>query len=878
MPGMPLGTITFLFTDIEGSTRMWDGNPSQMGSALARHDAILRESIERFDGHVFKTVGDAFCASFHTASNALDAATCAQLAIHKESWPPNAVIKVRMALHTGTAEVRDNDYFGQPLNRVARLLSVGHGGQVLLSMATQELVRDSLTVERTLQDMGERRLKDLIRPERIYQVVQGGLQNDFPALKTLETRAHNLPIQLTSFVGREREIRELRSLTDKARLITITGTGGAGKTRLSLQLGADLIDNFADGVWLVEFATISDAKLIPQAVATALGIREEAGISMTDTLLKVNRDRKLLLILDNCEHVVEMAASLCGTLLEGCPGIQILATSREALRVGGESVYPMPSLPSPDPTVTYLNVSSLTQYAAIQLFIERAVAVKPSFEITNTNAAAVASICHNLDGIPLAIELAAARIRSMSAEEVNKRLDHRFQLLTGGARTALPRQQTLRALIDWSYDLLNAKEQVLLRRLAAFSDGWTLEAAEQVCSGATLEEWETLDLLTSLTDKSLVFSEEQGGSTRYRMLLIVREYAHNLLTASDENLLVRKKHFSHFLDTVEKHRSDKNQRIWLELFERENGNLRSALAWSLAEEGETAGGLKLAGLLPRFWYTRGYLSEGRQWLSKLLEKATDVKEPEVRAKALHAYAFLAISQIDYQAAKVALDECLAIRRASGDQGNIAETLLSFGTLAWLQGDLDSGQTQLGECLDIFRTLADLDGIALTLNRLGALAQHRADYSMARKHHEESLAISRKLGNQLGAAAALNNMGHVAVDQKDFESAKAFCTESLVIRRVLADRRGLTGALQGLAYVAAGLNDPMRAARLAGASEHLREKIGLATSSSDQADFKVWMAGVQAAVKDRTAFESAWNEGHGMTLDQAMDYALAESKS
>ena len=479
---LPNGTVTFLFTDIEGSTTRWDRHEQAMGSALARHDTLLRESIAARNGHVFKTVGDAFCAVFPTAPDALAAALSAQQKLAAEPWHQDLDgVRVRMALHTGAAEQREGDYFGTTLNRVARLLATGHGGQALLSQATYELVRDHLPRGADLRDLELHRLKDLQRPEHVYQLLHPDLPADFPKLRSLDPLRNNLPIQATSFVGRDKEIKAVKALLARTRLLTLTGSGGAGKTRLSLQVAADLTEGVDDGVWLAEFASLSDPGLVAQTLAQALGVREEPGRPITQTLVDFLRPRSLLLVLDNCEHVLDAAAELCEAILRTCLSVKILASSREGLNIAGETTYRIPSLSVPD-LKRSATPESLSHYEAVRLFIERAQAAQSSFSVTNANAPAVAQICHRLDGIPYAIELAAAKVRALSAEQINARLDDRFRLLTGGSRTALPRQQTLRAMIDWSYDLLSTEEQTLLRRLSVFAGGWTLEAAEAVCA------------------------------------------------------------------------------------------------------------------------------------------------------------------------------------------------------------------------------------------------------------------------------------------------------------------------------------------------------------------------------------------------------------
>jgi predicted ATPase/class 3 adenylate cyclase len=507
--GLPTGIVTFLFTDIEGSTRLWEEYPQQMRQALARHDAILRHTIQSHAGHVFKTMGDAFYAVFSSASEAVRAALDAQGALSAEDWSEVGGLYVRMALHTGRAEEREGDYLGPSLNRVARLLSIGHGGQVLLSEATQAQAGEAEIPGVVLRDMGSHRLKDLFAPERVFQLCHPDLRQEFPPLRSLSALRHNLPVQVTSLIGREREIEEVRQRLAEARLLTLTGSGGVGKTRLALQVAAELTEAYPEGVWLAELASLSDPDLVPQTTAQAIGVREEPGKSLTRTLADTLKDKRLLLVLDNCEHLVDACARLADTLLRSCPEMKVLATSREVLGIAGEVVYPVPSLSLPDPQRP-LTPDVLGEYESVRLFAERAAGVAPAFVMTARNAGAVAHVCRQLDGIPLAIELAAARVRALSIEQVAQRLDDRFRLLTGGSRTALPRQQTLRALIDWSYDLLTGPEKRLLSRLSVFAGGWTLAAAEAVCSGEDIEAWEILDLLTSLVNKSLASYEGAG--------------------------------------------------------------------------------------------------------------------------------------------------------------------------------------------------------------------------------------------------------------------------------------------------------------------------------------------------------------------------------
>ena len=475
MASPPTGTLTFLFTDIEGSTKLWEDNVPAMQAALARHDELLRLAIEERGGYVFKTVGDAFCCAFPTALDALEAALEIQRRLLSSEWEERGVLRVRMALHTGAAEERDGDYFGPPVNRVARLLSAAHGSQVLLSLPAQELVRDRLPAGSSLRDLGEHRLKDLFRPERVYQLTAPGLPSEFPPLRTLDAYRNNLPLQPTPLVGREKEVAEVceRLSRPEVRLLTLTGVGGTGKTRLGLQAAAELTEEFEDGVFFVSLAAISDPELVIPAVAGTLGVKEAGGQPLLENLEYYLGEKRILLMADNFEQVLE-AAPMVSEMLSGAPNLKVLATSRIPLRLYGEHEYPVPPLALPDPE-RLPSVERLTQYEAVRLFVERAQAARPDFCVTNDSAPAVAEICHRLDGLPLAIELAAARIKVLSPQKMLGRLGNRLKLLTGGARDRPERQQTLRSTIEWSYGLLEGGEKVLFARLSVFAGGRTLE-------------------------------------------------------------------------------------------------------------------------------------------------------------------------------------------------------------------------------------------------------------------------------------------------------------------------------------------------------------------------------------------------------------------
>jgi predicted ATPase/class 3 adenylate cyclase len=554
MPELPSGTVTFLLTDIEGSTRLWELYPESMRPALVRHDALISETVHRQGGTVIRSrgEGDSLFAVFARATDAVAAAGAAQQQLQAEKWSTPTPLRVRMALHTGEADLRGGDYYGSAVNRCARLRAAAHGGQVLLSGATQALVQDQLPEGISLHDLGEHRLKDLVRPERIYQLRHPDLPADFPPLKTLDTRPNNLPVQPTPLLGREGELETARGLLrqDDVRLLTLTGPGGTGKTRLGLQAAADLADEFEDGVFFIALASVSDPELVGSAIAQALGVRETGEPSFSQSLKRALREKQLLLLLDNFEQVLP-AGRLVSELLASCPRLKLLVTSRAALHLRGEREFPVPPLALPDPR-RLPAVETLLQYAAVGLFIQQALAVKPDFAVTNENAPAVAEICHRLDGLPLAIELAAARVKLLSPQRMLSRLESRLNLLTGGARDLPARQQTLRGAITWSYDLLEAEEKSLFQRLAVFVGGCTLEDAEAVCSSNGDLELDVLGGTGSLVDKSLLRHEERGeDEARLTMLETIREYALERLEESGERDELRRRHAHHFLELAE---------------------------------------------------------------------------------------------------------------------------------------------------------------------------------------------------------------------------------------------------------------------------------------------------------------------------------------
>lgn len=733
----PTGAVTFLFSDIEGSTSRWEDAPEAMEAALARHDVLLRSAIEAHAGYVFKTVGDEFCATFQTAADAIAAALDAQLALAAEDFSAVEGLRVRMALHTGHSAERDGDYFGPTVNRVARLLAVGNGGQVLLSGACVELVQGELPAQCSLRDLGEHRLKDLAQPERIHELLAPDLLADFPPLRSLEHLSNNLPAQVSSFVGREAELREIETLIEQHRLVTLVGPGGVGKSRLSLHVAADRIDDFRDGVWFVELAPLSQSEYIPPTVASALGVRLPPEGDLAENLARALKSKELLLIFDNCEHLVEAAAHVISTILHAAPKVSVLASSREALGVTGEAIYQVPTLDIPTGSA---------------LFAERARAASSTFVLTDENTPSVAEICMRLDGIPLAIELAAARVKALSIPNLAQRLNERFRILTGGGRDVLPRQQTLRATIDWSFDLLTPQEQMLFSRIGIFAGGFSLDAATNVSGGEGLDEIEILDLLASLTDKSLVVADTSGEHERYRLLESTAAYALEKLTAAGEHERLSRRHAEYFRDlalAAEDRRGWGSEFAWVAGMELELDNLRAALAWALTQGNDAALGGAIAGALSGLWISStGLAIEGRDWTGLALERLSDAEHPRITAQL-----WLTLSAVFPQRRHDAAERAMRLYASVDDARGTASAQLRLGRALFEMGRLDEAQviTDLGlaACAN-----GDAVNLASGLQVLTVIALGRGDVDGARELSARALAAYKALGDEGGIANVL----------------------------------------------------------------------------------------------------------------------------
>jgi predicted ATPase/class 3 adenylate cyclase len=904
--------LTFLFTDLVDSTRLWEVFPEAMQPALARHDALLRQVIAEHQGQLIKSTGDGCHAAFESAAQAVAAVLVAQQALWAEPWPalPPGALRVRMALHTGDAEGRAGDYFGPAVNRAARLMAIAHGGQILLSAATAELVRDQLPLAAVLLDLGVHRLKDLARPEHVFQLAGPGLAGHFPPLRSLDVQPNNLPAPVTSFIGREAELAEVRRLLASARLLTLTGPGGTGKTRLALQAAAEGLDLFPHGVWLVELAPLADPGLLPQAVAASLELRELPGRALLEALQDYLRPKTALLLLDNCEHLIEASAGLAARLLPACPQLKLLATSREALGVPGETHYRVPSLSLADST------HDLASSEAVRLFVERAQAARPGFALTSQNQNFVAQICRRLDGIPLAIELAAARVKLLTPEQIAARLDDRFRLLTGGSRTALPRQQTLRALIDWSCELLTEAERAAWRQLSVFAGGWTVEAAEAIIGP------DALDRLALLVDKSIVAANPNPdtGETRYHLLETMRQYGRDRLLEAGEAEMARDRHlacYRRLAAEAEPRLTGPDLVAVLNQLDAELDNLRAALEWALARDPKAA--LDLATNLKYFWVRRGYHAEGRRWLAASLvahESESPGVDSGLRARARQAEGFVAFGQGQLPAARAALEAGVELARQAGDTATLGLTLgMVAQTALWLgddtraqaaldeglglpgiednlqarftllavqaqqagqQGDVAAAQAHMETAVQLVRQSKDPWLAAMFRLAMGGMASSQDRFDQAQAHFAEAEHLFRALGDRHMANAMRSEQAHVARRRGHFQDAAALYAQTIPTWQDLGSQpAGLLHELECLGYIALALEQPQRAARLLGAAERQRQERNAPMTAVELVEHDEQLAALRAQL-DPAALAAAWTEGRSFSLDGAVAYALTDT--
>lgn len=891
-------TLHFLLTDIEGSTRRWEAEPDEMRPALAHHDALLRDVVSTHGGRVVKGAGDGIWAVFERPEPALSAAVEAQRHLHDVDWTTDEPLRIRVALHRVPAtevEERDHDFFGPGANRCARLIEVGHGEQVIASDAFRNAVGPVDGIG--FRDLGSHRLRDLHEPERIHQVTHPDLPASFPPLRSLDAFPHNLPVQRTTFVGRDGELAELIPLVRDERLVTLTGAGGAGKTRLALATAAALVQDFDDGVWLTDLAALRDGELVAQEVASSIGLREQPGRALEDVLVDHLRTRRLLLVLDNCEHLVAACARLADRLLASSSGLHVLATSRERLQVPGERIRVVPPLP-----VGTGSGGFPVHADAVQLFVDRAVAVNPELDPSEEDLRAIARICRRLDGIPLALELAAARLHVLSPTELVTKLDDRFQLLTGGPRTAVPQHQTLRATLDWSHELLDEDERVLFRRLAAFAAPVPLHAVEQVASDDLLPRPRVLDHLDGLVAKSLVVTDRTEETTRYGMLETVREYAGERLLEADEAQRTRDAHADWLLDVAAQIRSEQGETTFIDPDAVPPDDIRMGLNWLTATRPRDA--LELATTFANLWWVRGRLAEGRAHLETALDAVGDDVDPGLRARAHTGLATLAVSQGDMEAAARYAGPVVD---AGGRYRSRIVCLWVTGIVAWVHGELDVARAVHTEGMElareigysagerfnvsayarVLRSAGDLDEAveiyehmlsrpdvadraserAWALDGLARVSYLRGDIGAARRQAEEALELYEEIGYVEGLASALDVLGLAAVAEGELGVARTHLTRAAEIGLRIGHRGALAATLEACAMLAAAEDAPERAAQLLGCVDSLRDELGAVAGGADEL-----VAGrLRGELADRLGdrLEELRREGSGLDLDRAV---------
>ena len=869
MPDLPTGTVTFLFTDIEGSTRLLQELGEGYRAVQDRHQEILRAAVEAEGGVEIRTEGDSFFVVFRTPAQAVRAAAAAQRELVAVDWPHGQPLRVRMGVHTGEGVLGGGDYIGLDVNRAARIAAAGHGEQVLLSQATRALVEHSLQAGVSLRELGTHRLKDLEHPEHIHDLVIEGLSSDFPPIRALDAPTPtNLPPQRSSFVGREREVAEVTELLGEARLVTLTGPGGSGKTRLALHVAERHLDRFADGVFLVNLGAVVDAELVPSALATTLGVREEPGRTLTETLADHLRDRRLLMVMDNMEQIVE-AGSVVDRLLDAAPGLRILATSRIPLRISGEHEFHVRPLALPTADQTN-DLTALSACEAVMLFVDRAAAVRPGFRLTEQSAPTVAGITARLDGLPLAIELAANRTKVLAPEELLQRLERRLPLLTGGARDAPERQRTLRATIEWSNDLLEPEVRRLFARLAVFAGGWALPAAEAVC-GPELGI-DVLDGLTALIDHSLA----RRGPARFRMLETIREFAAEQLAASGEEAGLRRRHALDVAAMVEDAEPDiLRDRSQLDRLEAEHDNIRTALRWSI-DTGQTEVGLRIAGSIWRFWQLRSHLAEGRRWTDEVLSLPAAAARTAARAKTLGALGSLAYYLGDPEHVTPAYEESLAISRELGDPKGEAQAAYNLGFARLWDRDPSGAKELFLRAQELYRTTDEPSGRAHATSALGHIAMEEGDLARAEKLIEEARGAFDATGELWGVVLTSGLLSAVALRRGDLESARKEGERSLETGVSMGARDWTAVAIHGLAVLSILEGDPERGVRLAGAADRLRENAGgEAPRSILGLDDPLEMARGKVP---RERIEALWQEGRFMDLEVAVGLAVGDPRT
>jgi predicted ATPase/class 3 adenylate cyclase len=903
-------TVTLVFTDIAGSTHLLEQLGDQYATLLRDHHQLVGNAVELHNGSRVDAAGDGLFFSFPTAKGALLACLDAQRAIRAHQWPQDLEVQVRMGIHTGEPLGAGTGYVGMDVHRAARICAAGHGGQVLVSDAARSLIGPTLPDGVRLVDLGEHRLKDLAHAEHLYQAVAPGLPSEFPPVRSLDTLPNNLPRQLSTFVGRAREVETIEQRLATTSVLTMTGPGGVGKTRLALEVGARLADSYPGGVWFVEFAALSDGALVPHAIASSLRLKEQPGEDLRQTLVEAIRQRSTLLIFDNCEHLLEPIAEVAEGLLRRAPDLKLLATSREGLGIAGESLVPVPSmtLPSAASASSADWIAEASRCDAVRLFVERGRAALPSFELTPANVRAIVQICGRLDGIPLAVELAAARVRALPVQQIASRLDDRFRLLTGGSRTALPRHRTLRAAMDWSFDVLAEPERALLIRLSVFAGSFSLEAAEEICSGDPVERDDVLDLLSRLIDKSLLFQDEGSSDARYRMLETIRDYAQERLAEQTDANSTRIRHRDWFAALVEQAKpgffTGPEQAHWLARLSEDHDNLRAALEWTHQDPDGGEIELRMTAGLWRFWEIHGHLAEGSAQLARALDRTGGVVN-ELRASALTGAGVLAGRRGDYAAAAALHEASLVITRELGNPAAIAAACSNLASVAVARDDLDRARALYEEAIELsrraddprgaafslinladlaarqgnhaeadelyarsiesFQVLGDRWGVAHGTSRLADVARRRGQADVAATRYEEALSAYREIGDGRGEARMLASLGEIADQRGDAAGAESLYRQSLAIRERLGDRPGMALMIE---QIAGSAERPERAARLLGMAAALREAIGVPVSASRGRQLEQFRAALREKLGEE-AFRTALDEGRGTPLDSVL---------
>jgi predicted ATPase/class 3 adenylate cyclase len=911
---LPSGTVTFAFTDVEGSARRWDHDRAAMDDATRRHDAHLYVAIGRHRGHVFKTVGEAFCAAFERPEDAIAAMMDAQVLLAAEDFTAVDGLPVRMAIHTGTADERDGDYYGPALNRVARLLSIGHGDQVLISGVTADLVRDALPLGAGLRDLGDHRLRDLARPEHVFQLTAPALRTEFPPLRSLSVLPNNLPRSLNAFFGREREIEEITTLVRGNPLVTLVGSGGIGKTRTSLQVAANLHDGWTDGVWLIELAPITSGDAIPAAVARARELALPADGDPLAHLVHALKPKHLLLLFDNCEHLIEPASHVIAALLRECAHLTIIASSRQALGLSGEVTYRVPllGLPSAAASATITAANALT-FPAVALFVERSHSADQRFTLTDENAPIIADICRRLDGIALAIELAAARVKVLSPLQLRERLNERFRVLTGGGRDLSPRQQTLRALIDWSHELLDARERMLFRRLGLFAGTFTIEAATTVVTGDDLDELDVFEVLESLVDKSLVLAEADGDAEQYRLLESTRAFALEQLDAANERADLAPRHVRYvgarFAELAATCAQSGRETDRTTAFLHAIDDVRAALSWAIVH-GPLDAGAQLLVDLGSVWLAAGLEATGIPFHDAALA-ALPARPSPVRARVWITLATLLDDQGAREAARAAAQRALSDARALDDAATLA---LALDALAWqaarahrsseaealideaapltgasplqrfaqvetrallcaTRGDVEGAISLLGDLRREHTGLGNTDRVHRATRALAVIEHANGATRRAIGIVRELLPALRRTPNTSLLVQTLGTLATALLDVDDFLGATEVAREALLLMGTTQpDHIGVVVAIEVMAYVHAVLGNDDRAATLAGYAWAARRRLGCVRELNEQRAHERLGAALQAHL-DPAARERLIAAGDALATDAAIAFAL-----